>query len=87
MNENIYSSVKYHIEQIDPHIKDDIAPEANIAFDLGFDSLDIIELVIRLERRFSVVIPDDTVVSIGRVKDLVKEIEELVSKKQDNENN
>jgi len=38
---------------------DKLVPEANIFNDLGLDSLDIVDLVVALQKKFSVTIRDD----------------------------
>ena len=43
--------------------------------DLGFDSLDRVELVMELEEKFDIVFPDD--IQIETVKELVEAIENL----------
>lgn len=52
-----------------------IAPETNIATDLGADSLDLVEILMSLEEEFSVSIPDEAIPSIKTVADLVSFID------------
>jgi len=47
-----------------------ITPEAVIDADLGADSLDKVEIVMRLEERFGVSITDDTAETVRTVEDL-----------------
>ena len=54
-----------------------VLPEAKIVEDLGADSLDVVELLSRLEDEYGVMIPDDEVESIVTVADVVAEIEKL----------
>ena len=49
--------------------------EANIAEDLGADSLDIVDLVMAIEEEFDMEIPDDAVEKIKTVGDIVNYIE------------
>lgn len=51
--------------------------EANIAADLGADSLDVFEILIALEDEFNISIPDDKVNDIKTVNDLVAFIDEI----------
>ena len=53
-----------------------ITPEATFADDLGADSLDIVELVMRLEDEFDVSIPDEDAEKIRTVGDAVAYIEQ-----------
>ena len=52
-----------------------VALEANIAEDLGADSLDIVDLVMAIEEEFDMEIPDDAVEKIKTVGDIVNYIE------------
>ncbi|AGM25447.1 acyl carrier protein [Spiroplasma chrysopicola] len=45
--------------------------------DLGIDSLDLMDLVIIAEKKLNVRIPDDKLMDINKVSDLVAIIEEL----------
>ncbi|MBN2572829.1 MAG: acyl carrier protein [Ignavibacteriales bacterium] len=53
-----------------------ITPEASFLNDLGADSLDIVELVMGFEEKFSIKIPDEDAEKIQTVGDAVKYIEE-----------
>ena len=46
----------------------------NLKTDLGLDSMDIVELVVDVEKRFGVLIPDNRTVELVTVADLTKEI-------------
>lgn len=54
-----------------------VSMEANIAADLGADSLDVFEILIALEDEFNISIPDDKVNDIKTVGDLVKFIDDI----------
>ncbi len=49
--------------------------ESMIVDDLGADSLDVVELIMRLEEKFGVEIPDDEAEKIQTVGDAVKYVE------------
>ena len=49
--------------------------KANIVDDLGADSLDSVEVIIEIEERFNIAIPDEDAISIKTVQDLVDYIE------------
>lgn len=55
---------------------DKITIESNFIDDLGADSLDQVELVMELENRFNVEIPDEVAEKIQKISDAVKFIEE-----------
>ena len=56
--------------------EDSITPEANIADDLGADSLDVVDMLMSLEDEFDVEIPDEEIERIRTVGELVAYIEE-----------
>jgi acyl carrier protein len=56
-----------------------ILPEASIAEDLNIDSLDAVELVMALEEKFDVKIPDQELENLKQVKDIVACIEKYRS--------
>lgn len=48
-----------------------VQPEASFLDDLGADSLDIVELVMQIERDFNIEIPDEQAEKISTVQDAV----------------
>ena len=54
-----------------------VAADAKIVDDLGADSLDVVELLSRLEDEYGIVIPDEDVESLVTVADVATEIEKL----------
>jgi len=56
--------------------KDEIKEDSKFVEDLGADSLDVVELVMALEEKFDIEIPDEAAESIATVADAVKYIEE-----------
>ena len=55
-----------------------VAADAKIVEDLGADSLDVVELLSRLEDEYGVVIPDEDVENLVTVADVAAQIEKLV---------
>ncbi|PAF50552.1 acyl carrier protein [Helicobacter sp. 13S00477-4] len=53
-----------------------VKPEAEFVKDLGADSLDVVELVMALEEKFEIEIPDEQAEKIVTVGDVVKFIED-----------
>lgn len=56
---------------------DAITPESDVVKDLGADSLDVVELLISLEDEFGVSIPEDDIVNVKTVGDIVAMLEKL----------
>jgi len=57
-----------------------VTPEAKFIEDLGADSLDVVELVMAFEEEFSVEVPDEDAEKLLTVSDVVKYIEDKISK-------
>jgi acyl carrier protein len=55
--------------------KAEVMPEASFANDLGADSLDTVELVMALEEKFGVEIPDEDAEKIATVQNAVDYID------------
>ncbi|HGZ70253.1 MAG TPA: acyl carrier protein [Nitratifractor sp.] len=55
---------------------DVIKEDSKFVDDLGADSLDVVELVMALEEKFDIEIPDESAEGIATVADAVKFIEE-----------
>jgi acyl carrier protein len=55
---------------------DEVTEDASFTEDLGADSLDLVELVMRLEEEFEVEIPDEDAEKIRTVRDALNYIEE-----------
>ena len=56
-------------------IADEVKEESKFVEDLGADSLDVVELVMALEEKFDIEIPDDEAEKIQTVQDVVNYIE------------
>lgn len=52
----------------------EITLDTNLLEDLGFDSLDIVELVVEIEDEFNIVLNEDHLTRVKTVGDLIKEI-------------
>lgn len=53
----------------------EVTPNARFIDDLGADSLDTVELVMRFEEEFEIEIPDDAAEKITSVRDAIEYIE------------
>lgn len=58
--------------------ENDIKEESQFNYDLGFDSLDAVDLIIDTEREFGISIPDEQAEKVKTVKDAIDLIESLV---------
>lgn len=56
---------------------DEVKEESKFVEDLGADSLDVVELVMALEEKFDIEIPDDQAEAIATVADAIKFIENV----------
>lgn len=56
---------------------DKVSADAKIVEDLGADSLDVVELLSRLEDEFAITIPDEDVENLVTVGDVAAELEKL----------
>ncbi|ACM63648.1 acyl carrier protein [Campylobacter lari] len=57
--------------------EDVVKMESKIIEDLGADSLDVVELVMALEEKFDVEIPDSDAEKLVKIEDVVNYIENL----------
>ncbi len=55
-----------------------VSADAKIVEDLGADSLDVVELLSRLEDEYGVIIPDEEVENLHTVADVAAAIEKLL---------
>jgi len=54
---------------------DEVKPESRFVEDLGADSLDVVEMIMALEEKFGIEIPDSEAENIKTVQDVVDYIE------------
>jgi acyl carrier protein len=63
---------------------DKLVPEANIFNDLGLDSLDIVDLVVALQKKFGVTIRDDqrvrTIRTLGDIYNFIQSVKKESNK-------
>ncbi len=57
--------------------KDKVVAEASFVDDLGADSLDLVELIMAMEEKFDIEIPDEDAEKIVTVKDAVNYVDNL----------
>ncbi len=61
--------------EVDPNL---IKPETSLKEDLGFDSIDAVEVIMSLEEEYNISISDDEAQNIITVQDLVDYIEQRI---------
>lgn len=74
--EDVYSRLKEIIVDqlaVDP---DEVSMEASFIDDLNADSLDLVELIMEIEEKFGIQVPDDAAEKIKTVGDAVSYIQE-----------
>lgn len=71
---DVFTGIKQTLEElgVDPH---SIRPAANLVLDLDLDSLEVANLGVELEDRFSIAVPDDLwgAQTVGDLVDRVRE--------------
>jgi acyl carrier protein len=72
--EDVFSKVKDVIVEELNVKEDEIKMESSFTEDLGADSLDVVQLIMQFEDKFSIEIPDEEVESIKTVGDAVRYI-------------
>jgi acyl carrier protein len=58
---------------------EEVKPEARFVEDLGADSLDVVEMIMALEEKFEIEIPDSEAEKIQTVQDVIDYIEKAKS--------
>lgn len=57
--------------------KEKITLDSKIKEDLGADSLNVLELVMKMEEELNIHIPDDSLINFKTVKDVVEYLEKI----------
>lgn len=76
--DNIFERVKEVIVAELGCKEEEVIPDARFVEDLGADSLDVVQLVMVLEDKFQIDIPDEDVERLRTVKDVVNYIQDKV---------
>ena len=75
-NESIFNDLKEIIVEqlaVDP---EEVTMEASFVEDLNADSLDLVELIMEIEEKFNIQVPDEVAEKIVTVNDAVEYIQE-----------
>ena len=75
MNEQLIKEIIADVLQKDV---DEITPEKSFTNDLGADSLDLVEIIMNIEDRFNIQVPDSEAENIQTVGDAFEKIKELI---------
>ena len=62
--------------------KDQLTPEARLEEDLGADSLDKVEIIMSVDERFGISVPDELAERVSTVGDLFELLAELLRRPQ-----
>lgn len=71
---NILNEIKKNLKKFKIYKLIDLNTEFKL---LGLDSLDLMDLIIKIEKKYNIKIPDDKLYDIKIVKDLIKIIENI----------
>jgi acyl carrier protein len=71
VKEEVVSKIKELIKNSLGVNEDEITPDSSFIDDLGADSLDIVELVMLIEKDFDIEIPDEDAEKIATVQDAI----------------
>ncbi|MEO0238603.1 MAG: acyl carrier protein [candidate division WOR-3 bacterium] len=71
---DIYATLKEIIVDKLSVSEDQIKPESRFMEDLGADSLDVVELVMAIEEKFGIEVPDEDAEKIRTVQDAINYI-------------
>ncbi|MCR4816400.1 MAG: acyl carrier protein [Bacteroidales bacterium] len=71
-NEQLFEEISAIIEERLGVSASDITPEKNLTNDLGADSLDSVELIMSIEQKFGISIPEDAAENIKTVGDIIE---------------
>lgn len=74
----IFEYVKHHFENECCYLNYNVEMSSNIKIDLSADSLDVIELIFLLEKKYSIAIPIKDAEEWNTVEDIVKTVCRLI---------
>ena len=60
---------------------DDVKLSMRIKEDLGADSLDVVEILMSIEDKYGITVPDDVVMEIKTVTDLIDAVKKMTEEK------
>jgi acyl carrier protein len=60
-SESILSLLRAEIKKINPSLPANLGPDSHFKYDWKLDSLNLVELVARIEQRFDIMVPDEDI--------------------------
>ncbi len=77
MEDNAKKIIEVIAEELNME-ESDITLESTFTDDLGADSLDVCQIIMRLEDMYKITIDDDAAMEIKTVRDAVEELEKVI---------
>ncbi|NLW44125.1 MAG: acyl carrier protein [Syntrophomonadaceae bacterium] len=77
----IYREIKSAILEVLDVPEDMVSLDTSFSTDLNADSIDVVEILMRLEDKFGLEIPEETARNIRTVRDMVEYIEQRLREK------
>ena len=78
--ENVGEKIKELLMKSFELKSEEVTPDANLKKDLEMDSLEIVELVVALEKEFDIQVGDGTITNKNCVSDVVKLVQDRLKK-------
>lgn len=78
MEDNAKKIIEVIAEELDMQ-PEDISMDSTFAQDLGADSLDVCQIIMRLEDIYEISIDDDAAMEIKTVRDAVEQLEKVIN--------
>ena len=75
----LYRVIKIISEQLELDPNKELTESTSVVDDLGADSLEVIELIMKMEEEFGVEMPEEETTKLKTVGDIVKAIEEKLA--------
>lgn len=79
--DNLENEIRALISKVTKIPEDKIAPEANLFFDLGVDSLLGVEIFAALDKKYGIDLPEERLRKIATLKDIVAEVNAILEKR------
>jgi len=80
--ENLEKDIKGLVAEIVEVSPEEVTPEANFVEDLGMDSMQALEIMAAVEKKYAVQIPEDYLGKIMNLSSLLEIAKEIISGKQ-----
>ena len=75
MNENeIFDRIAARLRELNDRGVTEISAQTDLREDLGLNSLDAVDLVLEIEDEFEIELPDDEIMSLATVADVIRAV-------------